>query len=57
MRETPLRIGDELYLQNRPTIPDPPTQAEVQALRDTCEELAAEVRALAVQLLLVFPVG
>lgn len=25
---------------------DPPTQAEVQALRDKCEELADDVRAL-----------
>ena len=30
------------------TISDPPTQAEVQALRDKCEELADDVRALAV---------
>ena len=29
------------------TISDPPTRAEVQALRDKCEELAADVRALA----------
>jgi hypothetical protein len=29
------------------TISDPPTQAEVQALRDKCEELADDVRALA----------
>ena len=29
------------------TISDPPTQAEVQALRDGCEELADDVRALA----------
>ena len=29
------------------TITDPPTQAEVQALRDKCEELADDVRALA----------
>jgi hypothetical protein len=29
------------------TISDPPTQAEVQALRDACEELADDVRALA----------
>ena len=29
-----------------PTISDPPTQAEVQALRDACEELADDVRAL-----------
>lgn len=28
------------------TISDPPTQAEVQALRDACEELADDVRAL-----------
>jgi len=28
------------------TISDPPTQAEVQALRDACEELAHDVRAL-----------
>ena len=28
------------------TISDPPTQAEVQALRDRCEELADDVRAL-----------
>jgi hypothetical protein len=28
------------------TISDPPTQAEVQALRDMCEELADDVRAL-----------
>ncbi len=28
------------------TISDPPTQAEVQALRDKCEELADDVRAL-----------
>ena len=28
------------------TILDPPTQAEVQALRDKCEELADDVRAL-----------
>ena len=28
------------------TISDPPTQAEVQALRDKCEELANDVRAL-----------
>jgi hypothetical protein len=28
-------------------ISDPPTQAEVQALRDKCEELADDVRALA----------
>ena len=27
-------------------ISDPPTQAEVQALRDKCEELADDVRAL-----------
>ncbi len=27
---------------------DPPTQVEVQALRDKCEELADDVRALAV---------
>jgi hypothetical protein len=30
----------------RLTISDPPTQAEVQALRDKCEELADDVRAL-----------
>ena len=29
------------------TISDPPTQAEVQALRDKCEELADDVRGLA----------
>jgi hypothetical protein len=29
------------------TISDPPTQSEVQALRDKCEELADDVRALA----------
>ena len=29
------------------TISDPPTQAEVQALRDKCEQLADDVRALA----------
>jgi hypothetical protein len=28
------------------TISDPPTQAEVQALRDKCEELADDVRAM-----------
>lgn len=28
------------------TISDPPTQLEVQALRDKCEELADDVRAL-----------
>jgi hypothetical protein len=28
------------------TISDPPTQAEVQALRDACEELAGDVRNL-----------
>ncbi len=28
------------------TISDPPTQAEVQALRDKCEELADDVRTL-----------
>jgi len=28
------------------TISDPPTQAEVQAHRDKCEELADDVRAL-----------
>ena len=28
------------------TISDPPTQAEVQALRDRCEELGDDVRAL-----------
>ena len=28
------------------TISDPPTQAEVQALRDACEELADDLRAL-----------
>jgi len=28
------------------TISDPPTQAEAQALRDKCEELADDVRAL-----------
>ena len=28
------------------TISDPPTHAEVQALRDKCEELADDVRAL-----------
>jgi hypothetical protein len=28
------------------TVSDPPTQAEVQALRDACEELADDVRAL-----------
>jgi hypothetical protein len=28
------------------TISDPPTQAEVQALRNRCEELADDVRAL-----------
>ena len=28
------------------TISDPPTQAEVQALRDKCEELADDVRSL-----------
>jgi hypothetical protein len=28
------------------TISDPPTQAEVEALRDKCEELADDVRAL-----------
>jgi hypothetical protein len=28
------------------TISDPPTQAEVKALRDACEELADDVRAL-----------
>jgi hypothetical protein len=32
--------------QNRLTTSDPPTQAEVQALRDKCEELADDVRAL-----------
>jgi len=31
-------------------ISNPPTQAEVQALRDACEELADDVRALAVLL-------
>jgi hypothetical protein len=30
----------------RLTISDPPTQVEVQALRDACEELADDVRAL-----------
>ena len=30
------------------TISDPPSQAEVQALRDKCEELADDVRALSV---------
>ena len=30
------------------TISDPPTQAEVHALRDKCEELADDVRALSV---------
>jgi hypothetical protein len=30
------------------TISDPPTQAEVQALRDKCEELADDMRALSV---------
>ena len=30
------------------TISDPPTQAEIQALRDKCEELADDVRALSV---------
>ena len=29
------------------TISDPPTQAEVQALRDKCEELAGDVRTFA----------
>lgn len=29
-----------------PTISDPPIQAEVQALRDACDELAYDVRAL-----------
>jgi hypothetical protein len=29
------------------TISDPPTQAEMQTLRDKCEELADDVRALA----------
>jgi hypothetical protein len=29
------------------TVSNPPTQAEVQALRDKCEELADDVRALA----------
>jgi len=29
------------------TIFDPPTQLEIQALRDACEELADDVRALA----------
>ena len=29
------------------SISDPPTQVEVQALRDRCEELADDVRALA----------
>jgi len=29
------------------TVSDPPAQAEVQALRDACEELADDVRALA----------
>jgi hypothetical protein len=28
------------------TISDPPTQAEAQALRDACEELAVDVRTL-----------
>lgn len=28
------------------TLTDPPTQAEVQALRDKCEELADDVRTL-----------
>jgi hypothetical protein len=28
------------------TISDPPTQAELQALRDKCEELADDIRAL-----------
>jgi hypothetical protein len=28
------------------TISDPPTQGEVQALRDKCEELADDLRAL-----------
>jgi len=30
-----------------PPISDPPTQAEVQILRDKCEELADDVRTLA----------
>ena len=30
-------------------ISDPPTQAEVQALRDACEELADDVRALSMR--------
>jgi hypothetical protein len=30
------------------TISNPPTQAEVQALRDACEELADDVRALSI---------
>jgi len=30
------------------TISDPPTQGEVQALRDKCEELADDVRALSI---------
>jgi len=31
---------------SRQTVSLPPTQAEVQALRDKCEELADDVRAL-----------
>jgi hypothetical protein len=33
--------------QRGPGVSDPPTQAEVQALRDKCEELADDVRASA----------
>ena len=30
------------------TISDPPTQAEVQALRDKCEDLADDVRSISI---------
>jgi hypothetical protein len=33
-------------MNSRLAISDPPTQAEVQALRDKCEELVDDVRAL-----------
>jgi len=44
--QTPVTLGNSDGEIGGLTISDPPTQAEVQALRDACEELADDVRAL-----------
>jgi hypothetical protein len=41
-----VRLGNDDGEIGGLTISDPPTQAEVQALRDKCEELAGDVRTL-----------